>query len=97
MSMWMATPAYLAIVLVKTIWFGGNYNMDGHEISASIPLVVAKLEPSMEACQEDGTKWELSGSLSLLQDQAKDLEINNGAWKCVIVATGGLDTKYQGD
>lgn len=95
MSMWMATPAYLAFVLVKTLWVGGDYNMDGHETVAPTPLVVAKLEPSLEACQEDGTKWELSGSLSLLQDQARDLEINNGAWKCVVVATGGLEAKYD--
>lgn len=97
MSMWMATPAYFAVVLVKTLWIGGDYNMDGHEIASPVASVVAKIEPSLKTCQEDGKKWELSGEVSLLQNQAQDLQINNGAWKCVVVATGGLETKYQGE
>lgn len=88
--MWVGTPAYFAVVLVKTIWFGGAY--DQHDLHWAIRPQVAvatQIEPSLKQCEIDGTKWELAGEIAILQ---KDVPVMNGKWQCDVIATGGLST-----
>lgn len=87
--MWVASPAFFAVVLLKVIWLGGNPAGEGSPLWAVPPQpeVSTKFEPSMEQCIKDGRKWELDSTVAALKGP---LPVDNGVWKCVYVATGGL-------
>lgn len=88
--MWVGSPAFFTVVLLKAIWFGGV--VDQNDNHFSIPpqvAVTAQAETSLKQCEIDGVKWELAGEVAVLK---QDVPVMNGKWQCVIVATGGLST-----
>lgn len=88
--MWVGTPAYFAVVLIKTVWFDGSYNEHNYHWEYPPKVAVAtKIEPSLNQCMIDGSKWELDGETAVLQH---DVPILNGKWQCDVIATGGLTT-----